>query len=50
MRRRGCRTNNGEVSEPIKEALSAYPEAFGYKVDRIANPEGAEGRSGDLAA
>ena len=30
-------TNNGEVSEPIKEALSAYAEAFGYKVDRIAD-------------
>ncbi len=29
--------NDGELSEPIKEALSAYAEAFGYKVDRIAD-------------
>jgi Gp157 protein len=29
--------NNGELSEPIKEALATYAEAFGYKVDRIAN-------------
>ena len=29
--------NNGELSEPIKEALVAYAEAFGYKVDRIAD-------------
>ena len=30
-------TNNGELSESIKNALSTYAEAFGYKVDRIAN-------------
>src|SRR5204863_5858600 len=29
--------NNGELSEPIKEALVTYAEAFGHKVDRIAN-------------
>lgn len=29
--------NNGDLSEPIKEALAAYAEAFGYKVDRIAD-------------
>ena len=29
--------NNGDVSDPVKEALSAYAEAFGYKVDRIAD-------------
>ena len=29
--------NNGELSEPINEALVAYAEAFGYKVDRIAD-------------
>ena len=29
--------HNGEVSEPIKEALVTYAEAFGYKVDRIAD-------------
>ena len=29
--------NNGELSDPIKEALVTYAEAFGYKVDRIAD-------------
>jgi hypothetical protein len=29
--------NNGEISENIKTALGIYAEAFGYKVDRIAN-------------
>ena len=29
--------NNGELSEPIKEALVTYADAFGYKVDRIAD-------------
>jgi len=29
--------NNGELSESIKTALSTYVEAFGYKVDGIAN-------------
>jgi hypothetical protein len=29
--------NNGEISEDVKTALATYAEAFGYKVDRIAN-------------
>ena len=29
--------NNGEVLEEIKTALATYIEAFGYKVNRIAN-------------
>jgi hypothetical protein len=29
--------NNGELSGSIKEALATYAEAFGYKVDRIAD-------------
>src|SRR5712692_4448663 len=29
--------NRGEISEEIKTALATYAEAFGYKVDRIAN-------------
>jgi hypothetical protein len=29
--------NNGEISEEIKIALATYADAFGYKVDRIAN-------------
>ena len=30
-------TNNGEISEEIKIALATYAEAFGYKLDRIAD-------------
>ena len=29
--------NSGELSEAIKEAIVTYAEAFGYKVDRIAD-------------
>ena len=29
--------NNGEISEEIKIALATYAEAFGYKLDRIAD-------------
>ena len=29
--------NKADISDPVKEALSAYAEAFGYKVDRIAD-------------
>ncbi|HLH29786.1 MAG TPA: siphovirus Gp157 family protein [Terriglobia bacterium] len=29
--------NNGEISDAIKSAIAAYAEAFGYKVDRIAD-------------
>jgi hypothetical protein len=32
-----ARANNGEISESSKEALATYAEAFGYKVDRIAD-------------
>jgi hypothetical protein len=32
--------NNGEISGDIKTALATYAEAFGYKVDRIANSYG----------
>jgi len=37
--------NNGEMSESIKTALATYAEAFGYKVDRIANYLKAQKRS-----
>lgn len=30
-------SNNGEISEELKNALATYAEAFGYKVDRIAD-------------
>jgi hypothetical protein len=29
--------NNGEISDAIKSALATYAEAFGHKVDRIAD-------------
>lgn len=29
--------NNGEITEELRKALVEYVEAFGYKVDRIAN-------------
>ena len=29
--------NNGEITEELRNALVEYVEAFGYKVDRIAN-------------
>jgi hypothetical protein len=29
--------NNGEISDAIREALVTYADAFGYKVDRIAD-------------
>jgi hypothetical protein len=29
--------NNGELREPIKEALVTYADAFGYKADRISS-------------
>ena len=29
--------NNGEISDSIKSALATYAEAFGHKVDRIAD-------------
>jgi len=41
--------NNGEVSEEILTALAIYVEAFGYKVDRIANYLKAQKAEADLA-
>ncbi len=41
--------NNGEVSEEIKTALATYAEAFGYKVDRIADYLKAQKAEADLA-
>ena len=41
--------NNGEISEAIKCALAAYAEAFGYKVDRIANYLKAQKAEAELA-
>jgi hypothetical protein len=41
--------NNGEISEDIKTALVTYAEAFGYKVDRIANYLKAQKAEAELA-
>ncbi len=41
--------NNGEVSEEIKAALATYVEAFGHKVDRIANYLKAQKAEAELA-
>jgi len=41
--------NNGDVSEEIKAALATYVEAFGHKVDRIANYLKAQKAEADLA-
>ena len=41
--------NNGELSEPIKEALVTYAEAFGYKVDRIADFLKAQNAEAEIA-
>src|SRR5579859_3195983 len=41
--------NNGELSENIKTALATYADAFGYKVDRIANYLRAEKAEAELA-
>lgn len=41
--------NDGEVSEDIKTALVTYAEAFGYKVDRIANYLKAQKAEAELA-
>ncbi len=32
-----CSLPNGEITEELRKALVEYVEAFGYKVDRIAN-------------
>jgi len=41
--------NNGEISEDIKTALATYAEAFGYKVDSIANYLKAQKAEAELA-
>jgi hypothetical protein len=41
--------NNGEVSEEIKAAVATYAEAFGYKVDRIADYLKAQKEEANLA-
>jgi hypothetical protein len=41
--------NNGEISEDTKTALATYAEAFGYKVDRIANYLKAQKAEAELA-
>jgi hypothetical protein len=41
--------NNGEISEEIKIALATYADAFGYKVDRIANYLKAQKAEAELA-
>jgi hypothetical protein len=41
--------NIGEISEGIQTALAAYAEAFGYKIDRIANYLKAQKAEAELA-
>jgi hypothetical protein len=41
--------NNGEISEEIKIALATYAEAFGYKLDRIANYLKAQKAEAEIA-
>jgi hypothetical protein len=41
--------NNGEVPDELKTALATYAEAFGYKVDRIAEYLKAQKAEADLA-
>lgn len=41
--------NNGEIPEDIKTALATYADAFGYKVDRIANYLKAQKAEAELA-
>ena len=42
-------SNNGEISLGTKTALATYAEAFGYKVDRIANYLKAQKAEAELA-
>src|SRR5579864_412288 len=44
-----AQANNGEISDDIKTALATYAEAFGYKVDRIANYLKAQKAEAELA-
>ena len=41
--------NNGEISEELQTALIAYAEAFGYKVDRIADYLKAQKAEAEMA-
>src|SRR5215471_10538172 len=41
--------NNGEISDSIKTALATYAEAFGYKVDRIADFLKAQRAEADIS-
>jgi hypothetical protein len=41
--------NNGEICDAIKSALATYAEAFGYKVDRIADFLKAQRAEADIA-
>lgn len=44
-----AQANNGEVSDELKIALASYAEAFGYKVDRIAEYLKVQKAEADLA-
>lgn len=44
-----AQANDGEVPEALKEALVLYVEAFGYKVDRIADYLKAQKAEAELA-
>lgn len=41
--------NNGEISEELRTALATYAEAFGYKVDRIADYLKAQKAEAEMA-
>src|SRR5579859_2404904 len=41
--------NNGEISKEIETALATYADAFGYKVDRIANYLKAQKAEAEMA-
>src|SRR5215472_11451682 len=41
--------NNGEVADSIKSTLATYVEAFGYKVDRIADFLKAQRAEADIS-
>jgi hypothetical protein len=41
--------NNGEISDSTKAALATYAEAFGYKVDRIADYLKAQKAEAEIA-
>ncbi len=41
--------NNGEITEELRDVLAEYVEAFGYKVDRIANYIKAQKAEAEIA-